>query len=308
MNWRTVSISSFVLLGLWAITGVYTIGPNEQGVRVVMGEAATGPVPPGLHWRLPYPMARVIRVKMRETRRVGVGTFLIEEATGAAGATGRNEFATGDRNLVNLELVVQYGIKDPISYLFRSSDVDAFIAALTESAVSRAVAAMSVNDVLYESKVRIQQQARAALSGELAAYELGVTIGSVSLQKVRPVPEVEREFNDVVTAKADALRTINEAESYANDILPRSRGEAAAMVEQARADAFSVEHAAIGEADRFVNVVSEYRRAPALTRTRLYMEALERILRRTRKVVVDPADGASVVHVGRAGAGSSRMP
>lgn len=296
---HALMVAVAAIVAIWLATGAYMVAPNEQGVLLVMGRTADSAIAPGLHWRLPWPLSRVIMVKMRETRRVGVGALLIEEATATEGAVRRNEFVTGDKNLVNLELVVQYDIGDPVKYLFNAFDVDGCITALAESAATRAISDMTVNEVFYENKIRLQERVRSSLRAEIEDYGLGVVIGSVNLQKVRPAPEVTNEFNDVVTARADALRTINEAESYANDILPRSRGRAAAIVEEARAYAYTSVKIATGEAERFRRVLEEYRHAPELTRLRLYTETLEKILAQSRTILVDPSGGGPVVQFTR---------
>ena len=301
MNRRLSAFTVVVVLGLWAAAGLYMIRPNEQGVLLFMGRVASASVPPGLHWRAPYPVGQVIKVKVRETRRVGVGVTLIEAVTGTAGPSGLNEFITGDNNLVSLELVVQYDIKDPVEYLFRALDVDRVITILAEAAATRAISDMGVNEVFYENKALIQERVRTALREQLDAHGLGLSVGSVNLQKVRPAPEVAKEFNDVITAKADAQRMINEAESYASDLLPRARGEGAAIVEAARGAAVEIVKTASGEAERFRRVFEEYRNSRALTRLRLYTQALETILPKVRKIVVDPSDGGSVIQFGRTG-------
>ncbi|MCX7014911.1 MAG: FtsH protease activity modulator HflK, partial [Candidatus Sumerlaeota bacterium] len=286
MNWRTSIATLVALLGLWAATGVYTIKPNERGVYLLMGRMVSDSVAPGLHWRPPYPLSRLIKVKALETKRVGVGALLVENVTGTAGPTGRNEFITGDNNLVSLELVVQYNIKEPAQYLFSALDVDRLITALAEAAATRAISDMGVNEVFYENKVRFQERVRTALRDQLDALKAGVLVGSVNLQKVRPAPEVAQEFNDVITAKADAQRSINEANSYSSDLIPRARGEATTIVEAAKGAAVDIVKTATGEADRFRSIYEEYRNAAALTRLRLYTEAMEKVLAKTRKVLV----------------------
>lgn len=284
----------------WLATSVFMITTDEQGVLVRFGRVVDDHVPPGIHVKLPWLCDTVTRLKARETKRLGLGVALAGQVTGWTPSPAEVELLSGDRNIVNIECVVQYNIAEPREYLFGSVAPEELLKAAAKNALLEVVGRMPVEDVLYEKRVEIQQRVRQRLSALTAAYRAGVIINSVNIQRVYPPPEVAAAFNDVVSAKADRFRLLEEAHGYANDIIPKAQGEAYRAERLAEGYRQEKTETAQGAAQRVRDIFAKYQTAPADTRHRLYLETLEQCLTRARKVIVDtrggqPAAGVSLL-------------
>ncbi len=275
----------------WLATSVFMIATDEQGVLLRFGRVVDDRVPPGIHAKLPWPCDTVERLKARETKRLGIGVALAGQVTGWAPFPAEVELLSGDRNIVNVECVVQYNIAEPREYLFGSVAPEDLLKAAARNALLEIIGRMPVEDVLYEKRVEIQQRAQERLAKLAAGYRAGVSIHSVNLQRVYPPPEVAAAFNDVVSAKADRFRLLEEAHGYANDIIPKAQGEAYRVERLAEAYRQEKTETATGAAQRVRDVFVKYQTAPADTRHRLYLETLEQCLAKSRKVIVDTRDG-----------------
>ncbi|MDW8367701.1 MAG: FtsH protease activity modulator HflK, partial [Abditibacteriales bacterium] len=220
---------------LYLLSGIYFVQPDEQAIVQRFGRALPERVPPGVHYRLPFPIDRVNKLKVRQVRQVTVGAELAGQPLGQA-PTRRAEFLTGDQNLVNVVMTVQYTVADPLAYLFRAQDVEALIAKAAEAGLAQAVAERTVDSLLTTGKVEaqnaIRQTAQRILHGQ---YDVGITITAVTITQTTPPAEVADAFRDVASARADRDRIINEAYAYANDILPKARGEAKKLLNEAHA-------------------------------------------------------------------------
>jgi membrane protease subunit HflK len=250
--------------------------------------AVTEPrVHPGLHYALPWPIDSVLKLKVQQTRRLAIGGDLPD---GVLGRTQPNasQFITGDQNIINVNVVVQYSVSEPAQFLFRSQDVPAVIGAVIESELARRIAHAQVDDVLTTGKVAIQNSVREAAQQGIDAYRTGVVLASVNIDAVTPPAEAADAFRDVASARADSIRTVNESQGYANDLLPRARGEAAQLLESAQAYKESKVNIAAGDASRFTQIAAEYAKAPKVTADRAYIEAMEEILPKIKKMIVDP--------------------
>lgn len=275
----------------WLSTAAFMIRTDEQGVLLRFGRVVDDRVPPGIHARLPWPCDSVVRLKVRESKRLGLGIALAGQATGWAPLPGEVELLSGDKNLVNVELVVQYNIAAPREYLFGSPAPEDLLRAAAKSALLEVVARMPVEEVLYEKRVEIQQRVHERLAKLALAYHTGVRINSVNIQRVYPPGEVAAAFNDVVSAKADRFRLVEEAHGYANDLIPKAQGEAYGIERLAEAYQREKTELAQGAARRVREVYAKFRTAPVETRNRLYLETMEQCLAKARKVFVDTNGG-----------------
>ena len=275
----------------WLATSVFMITTDEQGVLSRFGRVVDDRVPPGIHVKLPWPCDVVTRLKARETKRLGLGVALAGQVTGWTPAPAEVELLSGDKNIVNVELVVQYNIAEPRDYLFGSIAPEDLLKAAAKNALLEVVGRMPVEEVLYEKRVEIQQRVQERLVNLAGDYRAGVSINSVNIQRVYPPPEVAAAFNDVVSAKADRFRLLEEAHGYANDIIPKAQGEAYRVERLAEAYRQEKIEVANGAAQRVREVFAKYQTAPADTRTRLYLETLEQCLAKARKVIVDTTGG-----------------
>ncbi|WP_180538780.1 FtsH protease activity modulator HflK [Nevskia soli] len=287
-----------VICGLWLLSGVYLVQPDQQAVVTRFGGVSAPRVTPGLHYALPWPIDRVYKLKVQQTRRLAIGGDLSD---GVLGRTQPNasQFITGDQNIINMNVVVQYSVGDPARFLFHSQDVPALIGAVVESELARRIGHTRVDDVLTTEKVAIQNGVRRSAQAGLDEYQTGVILASVNIDSVTPPAEAADAFRDVASARADAIRTVSESQGYSNDLLPRARGEATQMLESAQAYKESKVNIAEGDASRFTQIAAEYAKAAKVTSDRTYIEAMEQILPRIKKMILDPNDKLDLTIVRR---------
>jgi len=268
-------------------TGFYSVRPSEQAVVRRWGGALGRLRSPGLHFGFPYGIDRVSRVRVLESKRVGVGTTLAERVLGRRAEPQRAECLTGDRNLILVSAIVQYQIKDPKAYLFNVADVPVLVRNAAASALSSLIAGMNVDDILTVQRDAVQVRALRATQTALDRYRAGVQVTVVSLEGVAPPQEVADAFRDVTSARGDKQRAINEARGYANRLIPRARGEAHRILAEAEAYREEIVRRAEGEAERFVRVAAELSNNRQLTVRRLILETMEEVLPRLNKVILD---------------------
>ncbi len=305
---QTVTLRKLVLavLALYALSGIYFVQPDEQAVVQRFGRALPERVQPGVHYHLPFPIDRVNKLKVRQVRQVTVGAELAGQQLGQA-PTRRAEFLTGDQNLVNVVMTVQYTIADPGAYLFHTKDVESLIAKAAEAGLAQAVAGRAVDSLLTTGKVETQTTIRRTAQQILdRQYHVGITITAVTITQTTPPAEVADAFRDVASARADRDRITNEAYAYANDVLPKARGEAKKLLNEAYAYRTKKINEAQGDAARFAKLAAEYAKAKQVTSDRLYIETMEEILPKIKKLVVDPKSGIDLGVIRREEGGGSK--
>jgi membrane protease subunit HflK len=288
-NRRFVAILILIAIGIYFLTGIYAIQPQEQGVVIRFGKVARKGVPPGIHYRLPYPFEKVYKPKTAEIKKA----FINEKGGGIRNAppgTGL-EMLTGDTNVILVQMIVQYAISDPVAYLFATEDAKRLVEAAAEEAMTRIVGAMGVDDLLTTEKLMAQDLMKQRIQDVLDSYNAGIETIGAYFQEISPPVEVAYAFRDVASAREDKNRLINEAEGYMNAILPTTRGEAERMVREA--EGFSQERVdrATGEAERFLSLYGEYKRSKSITASRIYMEKMEKVLPKLRIYMVDNSSG-----------------
>jgi membrane protease subunit HflK len=285
------------LLG-WIATGVYIVGADQQAVVTRFGRVVQPRAMPGLHVTFPWPIDRVARLRVRQQRRTVIGGDVADTALGRSNPV-RSQFLTGDQNLIHMRTVVQYAVGVPVEYLFQADDMDNLIGVAVEAELARWVARLSVDDILTTGKARLQDEVRAAAQRRLNELRAGVVISSVNVENVAPPAEAAEAFRDVAGARADGSRIVNESHGYANDVVPRARGEARQMIEAAEGHKQRVMNQAMGDAERFRQVAAEYEKASKVNGRRLYVETLEQVLPRIRKVFVDKNGNLDLTIVGK---------
>jgi len=272
---------------LWLVSGTYFVQPDRQAVVTRFGAVTKSRVFPGIHYALPWPIDRVTKVKVHQLQRIVVGGDVTDGVLGRAQPLA-SQFLTGDQNIINMRVAVQYAVALPVDYLFRSVDVSKMVASAVESEMARRLARRGVDVILTTEKIAIQDEVIAAAQKRLNEYGSGVRLSTIDIESVTPPPEAAEAFRDVASARADTARIMDEARGYANDLLPRARGEARQMLESAEAYRQSKINEAVGEAARFEAIEAEYARASKVTGKRLYLEAMEQILPKIKKLVIDP--------------------
>ncbi|MDK9722946.1 MAG: FtsH protease activity modulator HflK [Rhodospirillales bacterium] len=287
-----------VLLAGWLATGLYRVQPDEQGAVVVFGKWVDT-TQPGLHYNWPSPIGRVYKPKVTRSNRAEIGFRSSAEGRSRSGANSNvNEeslMLTGDENIVDIDFIVLWKIKDAGQFLFKIRDPQGTVKVAAESAMREVIGKTPIQMALTEGRRQVEQQTRGLLQDMLDFYESGIEVMEVQMQKSDPPAQVVDAFNDVQRAKADRERLSNEAEAYRNDIIPRARGEAEKMLQEAQAYKEQVVNIAQGEASRFLSVYNAYAKAPDVTSRRIYYENIEQILKGANKLIIDPAAAKSGV-------------
>lgn len=288
---RAVLLGIAAVLVVWLATGFYTVDSNERGVTTRFGRlhARSGP---GIHYSLPRPIDRVFTPKTTEVKRIEVGFKLGGELSTEPR---RSDMLTGDQNILKIMMVVQYKIKDPDKYLFRTSEPDLLIERAVESEMSSYIASIGVDDVLTTAKAEIEIHAVKAAQVLLDDYGAGVTLLTGNLQVVSPPVPVIEAFNDVARAKKDSERAGEDARMYANEVIPQARGDAQTVINKALGEYEMRVNKARGEAERFNGLLREYERNRDVTKTRLYLETMERVLHKTKVVIVDDSSKVTII-------------
>jgi membrane protease subunit HflK len=284
-----------VLVAMYLASGVYTVEADQRAVVRRFG-AAAGQVGPGMHYRLPWPVDRVDVVKTTTVMKTGVGFVLPENAAGPANVSGM-ELLTGDTNILGIALVVQFVIREPADFLFHVENPEQLVDTTAQSVLTEAVAAMPIDDVLTTGRVALQDQVRRRTQAILDRYRSGIAIASVNIMAMSLDRSVADAFRDVADAMADREKQRNEARAYANDLIPKARGAARTAVSEAVAYKQQRIAEATGESERFRALLKEYSKAPELTRTRLYLEAMEKILPRVKLYVLDSDGGKAPLNL-----------
>ena len=273
---------------IWLLTGIYTIGPAEQGVLKQFGKEI-GKTGAGLHYHLPGPIQSVTKVDLSTIRRGEIGF------RGSVNVESEALMLTGDENIVDIHAIVQYKVQDASQYLFKVRDVEEALKSAAEVALRGAVGQNSIDFILTEGRAQVQEQTRAFLQELMDSYESGLVITEVKLQEVSAPAEVRDAFDEVVRAREDKNRKIREAEGYAADVVPKARGEKEQLIQAGLAYREERIIRAQGDAEKFLSVLEEYRKAPDVTRKRLYLETIERILPDVEKIVIDPQAGGNLL-------------
>lgn len=276
-----IASGAVLLVVVWAAFGFYRVDAAERGVVFRFG-AFQGLTQPGLQWHWPWPI---------ESREI-INTGATERYPYRA-----DNMLTRDENIVNVDLVVQYRRTDPQSYMFNLRAPEATLAAATASAIREVVGRNVLDFILTDGRTEIAAEAEQLLQATLDSYGAGITIYEVNLVNANFPGEVEAAVQDSIRAREDRARRILEAEAYSNEILPRARGEAARRRQEADAYREQVIADAEGESDRFTQILTEYQKAPGVTRERLYIETLEAILSTSTKVLVDTEGGNNLLYL-----------
>ncbi|HEV3333446.1 MAG TPA: FtsH protease activity modulator HflK [Bryobacteraceae bacterium] len=274
------------VIAVWVLSGVYLVAPDQQAVETLFGRVVTPRVMPGLHYALPWPVERVTKLKVRQLQRLVVGGDL---ADGVLGRTPPlvSQFLTGDQNIINARVVVQYSVGVPADYLFQAQSPAQVVGAAVESEMARRLAHRSVDAVLTTEKAAIQDEVLAAAQKLLNEYRAGVQLSTINIESVTPPPDAAEAFRDVASARADTARIVNDAEGYANDLIPKARGQAQQLLQEAEAYRDRKINEAGGDAARFDQIAAEYAKASQVTGQRLYLETMEQVLPRIKKLIID---------------------
>ncbi|HBR98182.1 MAG TPA: FtsH protease activity modulator HflK [Gammaproteobacteria bacterium] len=270
-----------VLLIFWLATGIYIIQPAERGVITRFG-AYAATTSPGPHWHIPWPVEALERVNVDQIRSVRLRA---------------QPMLTKDENIVEIDMAVQYNISSAEDYLFRVKNPDTTLQEVAESAIREVIGQNNMDPIITQGRSAIAQSTRDNMQVILENYRSGIQVTTVNLESAQPPEAVQAAFSDAIKAREDEQRFINESEAYANEVVPRARGDARTILEEAKAYRTEVTKAAEGESARFVALLNEYKKAPDVTRERLYLETMEDVLSNTSKIVVDSESGSNLMYL-----------
>ena len=286
------------LVIVWALSGLYRVLPDEQGVVLRFGKF-TSTTQPGLNYHLPFPIETALTPKVTKVNRMDIG-FRSERDSGFTSTAvddvpEESLMLTGDENIVNIDFSVFWVIKDAGNFLFKIQDPATTVKAAAETAMREVIAKSKLQSILTEGRSKIENETQEIAQSLLDEYESGIQITQVQTQKADPPDQVIDAFRDVQAARADMERAKNEAEAYQNDVIPRARGDAAKILQEAEAYKKQVVAAAEGEASRFLAIYTEYAKAKEVTQERMYLETMEKVLADIDKVIIDKNAGSGVI-------------
>ncbi|MGH8751468.1 MAG: FtsH protease activity modulator HflK [Burkholderiales bacterium] len=287
-----IGLLAILVLTVWLASGIYIVDASQRGVILRFGKYVET-TQPGPHWRLPYPVesAEIVNLSQVRTKEVGyrnnVRSKVLKESL----------MLTDDENIIDIQFAVQYFLKSPEDYLFNNRDPDDAVLQVAETAIREIVGKSKMDYVLYEGREQVAAHATRLMQEILDRYKTGILISKVTMQNAQPPEQVQAAFDDAVKAGQDRERQKNEGQAYANDVIPRARGAAARLLQEADGYRQRVIANAEGDAARFKQVLAEYSKAPGVTRDRLYLDMMQQILSNTSKVLIDQKSGANLLYL-----------
>ena len=281
-----------VVLGIWLATGFYIVDEGRRGVVTRFGKY-TETTQPGPRWHLPFPVEAVELVDFSQVKTIEIGyrnspkNKVDKEAV----------MLTDDENIIDIQFALQYNLKSAEAYAFNNRRPDQLVAFVAESAIREVVGKSKMDFALYEGREQIAKQSEQLMQQMLDRYGAGIFVQKVTLQSVQPPDKVQAAFDDAVKAGQDRVRLVNEGQAYANDVIPRARGTASRLMEEANGYNTEVTQRAEGDASRFKSILTEYARAPGVTRDRLYLDMMQSVLTNSSKVLIDQKTGANLLQL-----------
>jgi len=281
---KGIGFIAAILLVVWALSGIYIVDEGRQGVVLRVG-AFDRITEPGPHW---YPrfIEKVEIVDVDRVRSINIG-----------GTSHESLMLTEDENIVDIQFAVQYKVSNAKDYVFNVRDPDTTLRQVTETAMREVVGKNNMDFVIKDGRVEVANRTKDLMKNILDSYQTGLVVTNVNMQNAQPPEQVQHAFNDAIKAREDKERLVNEAEAYSNDILPKARGKAARMAQEAAAYRDQIIAQANGETERFLKVLAQYKKAPVVTRERLYLEAMESVLGKSNKVMVDVKKGNNLMYL-----------
>lgn len=287
-----IAIGAGIVIAIWLASGFYVVEQGSKGVELTLGKYS-GTSEAGLKWRWPYPIGDVRVINVDQVRAVEVGHRNNQKQK----VTQESLMLTEDQNIVDVQFAAQYTLASAEDYLFNNVNPDEAVRQAAETAMREIVGKSKMDFVLYEGRGQIAANAKTMMQRILDRYKTGILISSVTLQNAQPPEQVQDSFNDAERARQDQVRLRNEGEAYANDVLPKARGLAARLMEEANGHRERVIANAEGDAARFRQVLVEYEKAPQVTRERMYLDMMQQVMTSTSKVLVDQKGGSNLLYL-----------
>lgn len=292
---KGVGIIAGLLLTVWILSGIYIIDEGTRGVVTRFG-AYQSIAMPGPHWHLPYPIESVQTVDVSSRRRITIG-YQAVSAQQTRPVLSEALMLTEDENIVNVQLAVQYQVSNAADFIFNFVDPQQTLKEVTESALREVVGKRRMDFVITEGRTEVAQRTRELVVEAMAEYEVGIEVVEVVIQDAQPPEQVQPAFEDAIKAREDRERLINQAEAYRNEVIPRAQGQAARIGEEAQGYVARIVQRAEGDASRFSQQQQEYAKAPRVTRDRLYLDTMERVLGSSAKVLIDNESSQQLMYL-----------
>jgi membrane protease subunit HflK len=289
------ALIALAAVALWGASGFFRVQPDELGVVLRFGQYVRDATP-GLNYHLPYPIETALTPKVTRVNRIDIGMRMVEDARRGASQRDVSEeslMLTGDENIVDVDFSVFWLIKNAKDYLFNIQAQEGTVKAVAESAMREAIGRNNIQPILTGARQGIETAVQDLMQKTLDEYGAGIEVRQVQMQKVDPPTQVIDAFRDVQAARADLERAQNEAQTYANRVIPEARGRASQIQQSAEAYREQTVAEATGQTSRFVKVLEEYQKAPDVTRQRIYLETMERLFAGTDKIIIDAGVGGA---------------
>jgi membrane protease subunit HflK len=295
---KNLGVIAAIIFVLWLLSGLYKVDAGTQGLVTRFGQY-TETTDPGLNWHIPAPIESVEKVNVKQQRTIEVGyrSGGNGQAQGAVSVPKEALMLTKDENYIDVQLAVQYQVKDAKAFKFSLAEPEATLKQATESSLRGVIGGSNMDFVLTEGRSEVVAQAKKEIQDAMDSYNSGIQITSVNLQDAQPPEQVQNAFEDAIKAREDQQRFINEAEAYSNDIVPKARGAAARKIQEAQGYKEQVIAQAQGETSRFTQLLTEYKKAPEVTRKRLYLEAMETVLSEANPIMIDVKGGNNMMYL-----------
>ncbi len=283
-----VVVTLALLLVAWIGSGFYIVDEGQRGVVLRFGKHVDTTLP-GLRWHIPSPIEKVESVNISQVRTVEIGyrnnvrSKVLKESL----------MLTDDENIIDIQFAVQYILNSPEDFLFTNRDPESSVLQVAETAIRQVIGTSKMDFVLYEGREQVAAETTELMQRILDRYQIGISINRVTMQNAQPPEQVQAAFDDAVKAGQDRERQRNEGQAYANDVIPRARGSAARLIEEAEGYKQRIISTAVGDASRFEQVLTEYAKAPDVTRKRMYIDTIQQVLSNTSKVLIDQGGGGN---------------
>jgi len=288
----SVGVLLGLLLLLWIASGFYIVNEGQRGVVLRFGQYSET-TQAGLSWHLPYPAETVELVNVSQVRTIEIGY----RKNVASKVLKESLMLTDDENIIDIQFAVQYILKSPQDYLFNNRNPDEAVLQAAESSIREVIGKSSMDYVLYEGREDVASKATVLMQQLLDHYKIGIAISKVTMQNAQPPEQVQAAFDDAVKAGQDKERQKNEGEAYANDVIPKAKGNAARLMEESEGYKQRVIESSTGDANRFKQILVEYSKAPGVTRDRLYLDMMQEILTNTNKILVDSKNSNNLLYL-----------
>jgi modulator of FtsH protease HflK len=285
-----------LIMLVWMATGFYIVDQGSRGVVLRFGKHVETTMP-GPRWHMPFPVESATVVNMEQVRTIEIGYRSAEGGSGRSKELRESLMLTDDENIIDLQFAVQYNLKNVEDTLFNNRSVDEAVRGIAETAIREVVGKSKLDFALYEGRDEVAVNTKKLMQEVLDRYKTGVNVVSVTMQNAQPPEQVQAAFEDAVKAKQDLERQKNEGQAYANDVIPKARGTASRLLQEAAGYKLRVENEAQGNVSRFNQIFAQYQRAPEVTRSRMYLDAQEQIMSSVSKVIVDQKNGNSLLYL-----------